>query len=84
LWVPLKDVKQSNPSELADYAVANGLMEQPAFNWWVHDILKKCNRIINRIKSEYWSTNLALKYQSQWSMPYRLIEIWGPIIGAEP
>jgi len=56
-WVPLKDVKQSNPLELADYSVDNGLVEQPAFNWWVHDILKKRNQIINRIKSKYWRTS---------------------------
>jgi len=38
-WVPLKDVKQSNPLEMADYAVSNDLAEQPASNWWVHNIL---------------------------------------------
>ena len=32
-WVPLKETKQLNPLELADYAVASGLAQQPAFNW---------------------------------------------------
>jgi DNA-binding HxlR family transcriptional regulator len=34
-WVPLKDLKESNPVELAEYAVANKLVEEPAFTWWV-------------------------------------------------
>ena len=34
-WVPLKDLKESNPVELAEYAVANKLVEEPAFAWWV-------------------------------------------------
>jgi hypothetical protein len=32
-WVPLKDLKESNPVELAEYAVANKLVEAPAFAW---------------------------------------------------
>ena len=30
-WVPLKEPQESNPIELADYAVANRLQEEPAF-----------------------------------------------------
>ena len=30
-WVPLKDLKESNPVEVAEYAKANGLSEEPAF-----------------------------------------------------
>ena len=30
-WVPLKDLKNSNPVDLAEYAVANALEEEPAF-----------------------------------------------------
>ena len=30
-WVRLKDLKESNPIELAEYAVANWIAEEPAF-----------------------------------------------------
>jgi hypothetical protein len=34
-WVKLKDLKASNPIELAEYAVVNRIAEEPAFKWWV-------------------------------------------------
>ena len=55
-WVPLKDLKNSNPVDLAEYAVANALEEEPAFKWWVPHTLKKRDRIISKIKSKYWRT----------------------------
>jgi hypothetical protein len=33
-WVSLKDLKESNPIETAEYAVANKISEEPAFAWW--------------------------------------------------
>jgi phosphoribosylformimino-5-aminoimidazole carboxamide ribonucleotide (ProFAR) isomerase len=35
-WVKLKDLKVSNPIELAEYAVANRIAEELAFKWWVY------------------------------------------------
>ena len=32
-WVPLKDLKESNPIELAKYAMANHLQDEAAFAW---------------------------------------------------
>jgi len=43
-WVKLKDLKASNPVELAEYAVANRLTEELAFKWWVSETLRKRNR----------------------------------------
>ena len=37
--VPLKDLKQSNPVELAEYSVANEISDEPSFNWWVKEKL---------------------------------------------
>jgi hypothetical protein len=34
-WLPLKDVKESNPIELAEYAILNRIDDEPAFKWWV-------------------------------------------------
>ena len=38
-WVPLKELKASNPAELAEYVVANRIQDEPAFSWWVKDVL---------------------------------------------
>jgi len=55
-WLPLKDVKNTNPVELAEYAITNKIADEPAFAWWIPEVLKKKNRIINRLKSKYWRT----------------------------
>jgi hypothetical protein len=54
--VQLKTLKESNAIELAEYAVAHRLVEEPAFKWWVPHVLKRRNRIISKIKSRYWRT----------------------------
>jgi len=54
-WVPLKDLKESNPIEVAEYAVANKIAEEPAFAWWVKPVLRKRHRIIMKVKSKYWT-----------------------------
>jgi hypothetical protein len=53
-WVPLVELKDSNPVELAEYAVANRIHEEPAFRWWVADVLRRRNRIIAKLKRRYW------------------------------
>lgn len=55
-WIDLKDLKDSNPLELAEYAVANKLTEEPAFKWWCNTVLRRRNRIISKVKSKYWRT----------------------------
>jgi hypothetical protein len=53
-WLPLKDLKESYPVQVAEYAVANKIAEQPAFDWWVPYVLRKRERIIQKVKSQYW------------------------------
>lgn len=54
-WTPLKDLKEVYPVQTADYAVVNQLDDQPAFAWWVPQVLKKRNLIIAKVKStKYW------------------------------
>ena len=55
-WVPLKDIKVSNPIEVAEYSVAARIDQEPAFNWWVHHALKTRHRLVNKVKSKYWDT----------------------------
>jgi Reverse transcriptase (RNA-dependent DNA polymerase) len=52
-WVPLKDLKESNPLEVAEYAAANKLVSEPAFAWWVSKVLRQRDRNIMKVKSRY-------------------------------
>ena len=45
-WFPLKDLKESNPVECAEYAKAMKIDMEPAFCWWVPFTLKKKDMII--------------------------------------
>ena len=47
-------MKNSYPVQLAEYAIASRIAEEPAFAWWVPFTLRKRNRIIAKIKSKYW------------------------------
>ena len=53
-WIALKDLKQSYPVQLAEYATKMGIQDLPVFSWWIPYVLKKRNRIISKIKSKYW------------------------------
>jgi Reverse transcriptase (RNA-dependent DNA polymerase) len=55
-WVSLAELKDSNPLELAEYAVVNGIQDKPAFNWWVKDVMRARTSIISKVKSRYWKT----------------------------
>ena len=50
-WIPLKDVKESNPLETAEYAVSRGIDTEPAFSWWVKHVQRTKDRIINRVRA---------------------------------
>ncbi len=49
-WIPLKELKETNAVEVAQYAVANRIDEEPAFDWWVRHLLKKKDRLIKASK----------------------------------
>ena len=56
-WVPLKYHKQSIQVELAEYYVANEIIDEPVFSWWVKETLHRQDRITYKVKSKYWSTS---------------------------
>ena len=56
MWLPLKDVKNGYPMELAEYAVAQGIEQEPAFHWWVPATLNHMRRILKKVKKKYWRT----------------------------
>ena len=45
-WVNLRDMKDSFPVEVAEYSVAAGINEEPAFKWWTPYVLKKRDVIV--------------------------------------
>lgn len=49
-WEKLKDLKECYPVQAAEYAVAQELDHEPAFNYWVPHTLKQRNRIISLVK----------------------------------
>ena len=51
-WIPLKDIKESNPIEVAEYATAKGINKEPAFAWWIPYTLKKRDRIISAVRNK--------------------------------
>jgi hypothetical protein len=53
-WIVLKDLKESYPVELAAYAFAQGIQDEPAFAWWVPYVHRKRKSIIAKLKSKYW------------------------------
>jgi hypothetical protein len=46
--------KDTYPVELADYAIANQIQEEPAFAWWVPYVIRKRTAIISKLRSKYW------------------------------
>ena len=40
-WEKLSNLKELHPIQVAKYAIAQGIQHNPAFNWWVHHVLKK-------------------------------------------
>ncbi|KAI2504635.1 Reverse transcriptase (RNA-dependent DNA polymerase) [Fragilaria crotonensis] len=52
-WERLADIKESNPVELAEYAMTHGIDSEPAFAWWVPYTLRRRNRIIAAVNARY-------------------------------
>ena len=46
------------PYKFVEYAVANNIEDEPVFKWWVHNTLRKRDRIISKVKEKYWKTTL--------------------------
>ena len=52
-WERLADLKESYPIEIAEYAMAKDIAQEPAFAWWVPYVLKKRKRIIATVNKRY-------------------------------
>jgi len=47
-WIPLKDMKAAYPIEVAEYAIANGIQNEPAFKWWVAKTMRSRDYLIGK------------------------------------
>ena len=65
-WVKLKDLKESHPVEVAEYAKANQLLQEPAFRWWAPYALNTKNRILSAMKKRYEVLKPHLLVLSLW------------------
>lgn len=60
-WIPLSQIKEANPIEVAEYAVAHNIHKEPAFKWWVNKVLRRRNRLINKVHAAR-VTKLNMKF----------------------
>ena len=49
-WEKVKDLKECYPVELAEYAIKCEIDHEPAWNWWVRQVLKRRDRIVSQVK----------------------------------
>lgn len=52
-WMTLKDLKETNPVEVAEYARDNRIIDEPAFTWWAPYVLRKKQRLIKLTKKRH-------------------------------
>ena len=45
-WGKLSELEESHQVQITEFPVAQGIDHEPAFNWWVKDVLKKRDQII--------------------------------------
>ena len=57
-WIALKDIKESNPIMVAEYAIAKKLDKEPAFAWWVKQALRRRDSIISKVRTRCSKRNI--------------------------
>ena len=55
-WVPLRDMKEVHPIEVAEYAKSRRINKEPAFAWWLPYNLCKRDIIISEINTQIQKT----------------------------
>jgi hypothetical protein len=92
-WESLKDLKESHPLEMAEYAVTQGIDHEPAFNWWFPQVLQLQKCIISLVKKRkmsYLKKNLKFGIEVPTSVDYALKidkqngnTLWADTLGKE-
>ena len=57
-WLPLSDVKEAYPIEMAEYDTSAAIQNEPVFAWWTNHVLKKRNRIIKQVQHQALKKNV--------------------------
>ena len=60
-------MKESYTPQVAEYAVASHIDQEPAFAWWVPHVIRKKEAVMSKVKSAYWLTThkYGIKYPKQ-------------------
>jgi hypothetical protein len=45
-WIELKTMKESNAIEVTAYELSSRISHEPAFDWWVHAMIRRKKRLI--------------------------------------
>ena len=64
-WERLADLKESNPIEVAEYAIAQGIDHEPAFCWWVPYTLWKKIRLYLQSRNNTTNELISLGFGFQ-------------------
>ena len=56
-WIPLKDMKESHPVEVAEYARASRIDDEAAFAWWVPFTLRKRDLVVAAVQKRIRKLN---------------------------
>ena len=77
IWIPLKDLKESNPTEVADFEKARCIEDEPKFCWWVPYVMKNGTILFWLLsqESEKPHTSTVFKYQNPEKKRFVLIKI---------
>jgi hypothetical protein len=51
-WEKLANLKSSHPLQTAEYAVQKNIDSEPAFRWWVSQVLNEHRRVISAVKPD--------------------------------
>jgi hypothetical protein len=51
-WIQLRDMKESHPIEMAEFAKARSTADEPAFAWWVPCTLRKRDIVLSKINAQ--------------------------------
>ena len=51
-WIPIKDLKESNPIETAKFAVSRNIQDEPVFAWWVTHVMRNRAAIIKKVSTQ--------------------------------
>ena len=56
VWINLEDMKEAHPVEMAEYARARGISNEPAFAWWVPYTLRKREVMLAAVNNQIRKT----------------------------